>query len=72
MNSGKIIKHPRATHHPPNEGTSYIPVNLLRHTGNTGGKLKTQDTDSTRLQELPLMNSTCFGAIHYDIHLCMK
>ena len=60
-----------ATYHPPNEGTSYIPVNLLRNTENTGGK-KPQDTDSTRLQELSLMNSTYFGEIHYDIHLDMK
>ena len=33
---------------------------------------KVHDTESTRLQELSLMNSTHFGAIHYDIHLNMK
>ena len=72
MKTGKIIKDTHATHRPPNEGTSYIPVNLLRNTGNTGGKIKPQDTDSTRLKELSLMNSTYFGAIHYDIHLDIK
>ena len=43
-----------------------------KNTGRIGGKLKPQDTESTRLQELSLMNSTYFGAIHYDIHLNMK
>ena len=38
MNTEKIIKDHHATQHPPNEGTSYIPVNLLRNTGNIGGK----------------------------------
>ena len=33
---------------------------------------KPQDKDSTRLQELLLMNNTHYGAIHYDIHLDMK
>ena len=72
MNAGKIIKEPHATHHPQIEGTSYIPVNLLRNTGNTQGKIKPQDTDSSRLQEVSLMNNTYFGANHYDIHLDMK
>ena len=31
--------------------------------------MKPQDKDSTRLQELSLMNNTHFGAIRYDIHL---
>ena len=72
MNTVKIIKNPHATHHLLNEGTSYIPVNLLRKAGNPPGKIKPQDTESTRLQELSLMNNTYFGAIHYDIHLDMK
>ena len=72
MNTGKIINDYHATYDPPNGGTSYIPVNILRNTGNTGGKIKPQDTDSTRLLELSLMNSTYFGAIHYDIHLDKK
>ena len=33
---------------------------------------KPQDKDSTRLQELSLLNNTHFGAIHYDIHVDMK
>ena len=37
----------------------------LKNTGNIGGKIKPQDKDSTRLQELSLMNSTHFGVIHY-------
>ena len=40
--------------------------------GRIGGKLKPQDADSTRLQDLSLMNRAYFGAIHYDIHLDMK
>ena len=72
MTTGKLKYNPHATHQPLNEGTSYIPVNLLKNTGNPGGKVKPHDTENTRLQELSLMNSTYFGAIHYDIHLDMK
>ena len=52
--------------------TVYVPVQFLKNTGRFSGKLKPQDKDSTRLQELSLMNNTHFGAIHYDIHLDMK
>ena len=72
MATGKLKYNPHATHHPLNEGTSYFPVNHLKNTGNPGGKVKPHDTESTRLQELSLMNSTYFGAIHYVIHLDMK
>ena len=68
----KIKFDPYATGHPLNEGTSYIPDNFQKSTGQTGGKLKPQDRRSTRLQELSLMNNTYFGNIHYDIHLDMK
>ena len=44
----------------------------MKITGNTSGKLRPQDKDSTHLQELSFMNHTYFGAIHYDIHLVMK
>ena len=50
----------------------YVSVNFQKNTGRIGGKLKPQDTESTRLQELSLMSSTLFGAIHYDIPLDMK
>ena len=72
MTTGKIKFDPYATSHPINEGTSYIPVNFQKSTGQPGGKLKPHDSKSTRLQELSLMNSTYFGNIHYDIHLDMK
>ena len=72
MTIGKIKFDPNATHHPINEGTSYNPVNLLKSAGNPGGRLEPYDSKSTRLQELSLMNSTYFGAIHYEIHLDMK
>ena len=72
MTTGKIKFDPYATHHPINEDTSYIPVNLRKNAGNPGGRLEPYDSESTRLQELLLMNSTYFGAIHYDIHLNMK
>ena len=61
-----------ATHHSTSDENSFIPLYLLKNTGNIGGKLKTPDKDSTRLQELSLMSNTHFGAIHYDIHLDMK
>ena len=72
MTTGKIKYNFYATHQPINEGTPYIPVNLLKNAGNSPGKVKPQDTESTRLQELPQINSTYFGAIHYDIYLDMK
>ena len=64
MKTGRItIQH--ATHHPTtNDENSYIPVILLKNTGRTGGKVKPQDKNSTRLQEQSLMNNTYFGAIH--------
>ena len=72
MNTGKTIKNPHATHLTTNNEKSYIPVNRLKNTGNIGGKVKTQEKDSTQLQELSLMNNTYFSAIYYDIHLNMK
>ena len=72
MTTGKIKFDPYATSHPINEGTSYVPVNFLKSKGQPGGKLKSYDSKSTRLQELSLMNSTYFGNIHYDILLDMK
>ena len=72
MTTGKIKFDPYATSHLINEGTSYVPVNLIKSAGNPGGKLKPYDSKSTRLQELSLKNSNYFGAIHYIIHLDMK
>ena len=72
MTTGNLKYNPHATHQLLNEGKSYIPVNLLKNTGNLGGKVKPHDTESTQLQELSLSNDTYFGAIHYDIHLNMK
>ena len=72
MTTGKLKYNPRATHQPLNEGTSYIPVNLLKNAENPRGKIKPRDTESTRLQELSQMNNTYFGPIHYDIHLDTK
>ena len=70
--TGKIKFDPYATGHPLNEGTSYIPDDFQKRTGQPGGKPKPHDSRSTRLQELSLMNNTYFGNIHYDIHLDMK
>ena len=73
MNAGKIITVQHSTHHPSiNDKKSYSPVHLLKNTGRTGGKVKPQDKDSSRLQEQSLMNNTYFGAIHFDIHLDLK
>ena len=57
MNTGKLIINPHATHYSTSDENSYIPVQLLKNTGNTGGKIKPQDKDSTCLQELSLMNN---------------
>ena len=57
MTTGKIKFDPYATGHPLNEGTSYIPVNFQKSTGQPVGKLK------PRLQELSLMNNTYFGKV---------
>ena len=72
MTTGKIKFAPYATNHAISEDKSYIPVNLRKNAGKPGGRLEPYDSESTRLQELSLMNNTYFGAIHYDIHLDMK
>ena len=61
-----------ATSHSLTDENSYISVIFQKNIGQIGGKLKQQDTDSTQLQELSLMNRTHFGANHYDIHLDMR
>ena len=72
MKIGKTKYNPYATHQPINEESSYIPENLPKNAGNSCEKVKPQETERTRLNELSLMNRTYFGAIHYDIHLDMK
>ena len=49
MTTVEIKFGPYATSHPINEGTSYIPVNFQKSTGQPGGKLKPHDSKSTRL-----------------------
>ena len=44
MTTGKIKFDPYAASHPINEGTSYIPVNFQKSTGQPGGKLKPHDS----------------------------
>ena len=39
MTTGKIKFDPYAKSHSINEGTSYVPVNLIKNAGNPGGKL---------------------------------
>ena len=72
MNTGKLIRHQMATSHSTRDENSNVPVKFQKNTGRIGGKLRPQDTDSTRLQELSLMNNTHLGATHYDIDLDMK
>ena len=48
MNTGKLLIHPMATSHSTSDENSYIPVNLLKNTGNIGAKIKPQDKDFTR------------------------
>ena len=71
MNTGKIIKH-QWLHLAHTLTKTHVSVKFQKNTGKIGGKLKPQDKESTRLQQLSLMNNTHFGAIHYDIHLDMK
>ena len=46
MTTGKVNYNAHATHQPLNEGTSYIPVNLPKNTGNSRGKVKPPDTET--------------------------
>ena len=61
-----------AIHHSYSDENSYISVKFQKTARRTGGNLKPQDTDSTRLQELSLVNSIYFGTSPYDIHLDMN
>ena len=72
MNTGHLIVDPMATSYSLTDGNPYVSVKFQKNIGRIGGKIKTQDAVSTRLQELSLMNRIYFGAIHYDIHLDMK
>ena len=72
MNTGHLIVSPVATFHSLTDGYPYVSVKFQKNFGRIGGQLKPQDADSTRLQELSLMNRKYFGATHYDIHLDMK
>ena len=72
MTTGKVKVNPHATAKHKDDGKPYTPVNFQKSNGHPGGKLRPIDKQSTRLQELSLMNTTYFGNIHYDIHLDMK
>ena len=72
MTTGHLIVDPMATSHSLTDGNPYVSVKFHKNIERIGGKLKPQDADGTRLQELSLMNRTYFGAIHYDILLDMK
>ena len=72
MNTVHLIVNPMAKSHSFTDGNPYVLVKFQKNIGRIGGKLIPQDADSTRLQELSLMNRTYFGAIHYDIHLDTK
>ena len=58
MNVSKLIMHRMATSHSYTDENSYVSVKFQKNAGRTGGKFKPQDTESTRLQELSLMNNT--------------
>ena len=72
MNTGHLIVRPMTLSHSLTDGNPCVSVKFQKNMGQIGGKLKPQDTDSTRLQELSLMNRKYFGAIHYDIHTDLK
>ena len=50
----------------------HISVTFQKKNGNFGGKIRPENTDSTRLEEISLMIITYFGVIQYYIHLDMK
>ena len=72
INTGHLIVDPMATSHSLTDGNYYVSVKFQKNIGRIGGKLKPQDADSTRLQELSLMNRKYVGAILYDMYLDMK
>ena len=72
MNTGHLIVEPMDTSHSVTDKNPYVSLIFQKNIGQIGGKIKPQDTESTRLQELSLMNRTYFGAIQYDIHLDFK
>ena len=72
MKTGNLIIHEMATSRSTTDENLFVPEKFQRNIERIGGKLKLQDKVSTRLQELSLINSTHFGAIHYGIHLDMK
>ena len=72
MNREKLVIHPMDTSRSYTDENSYVSVKFQKNTGRIGRKLKPQDTDSSHLQELSLMNNTLFDTIHYDIHLDIK
>ena len=65
MTTGKIKVDPHATAKYKYDGKPFTPVNFQKSIGQPGGKLTPIDRQSTRLQELSLMNRTYFGNIHY-------
>ena len=56
--TGKLTIHPMATSHSTTDKNSYVPVKFQKNTGRIGGKLKPQDTDSTRLQDTDTFRRT--------------
>ena len=72
MTTGKVKVNPHAKAKYKYDGKPYTPVNFQKSRNQPGGILRPIDKDSTRLQELSLMNTTYFGNIHYDIHSEMK
>ena len=58
MNTGHLIVSPIATSLSLTDGNPYVSVKFQKNLGRIGGKLKPQDADSTRLQELSLTNRT--------------
>ena len=72
MNTGHLIVDPMATSYSLTDGNPYVSVKFQKNIGRIGEKLKPQDEDSTRLQEISLMKRTCFCTIHYDILLDME
>ena len=72
MTTGKVKVNPHATAKLKYDGKPYTPVDFQKSRSQPGGRLRPIDKNSTRLQELSLMNTTYFGNIHYDIHSVIK
>ena len=69
MKTGKLINNEADTNQTRDNEKPYIPVPVYKNYGQISRKRLAENSDSTRLQELSLINHTIFGAIHYGLKI---